>query len=77
MGMVMLHRGEAKHKAMARFILMVDRWWDMVNASKHTNIEADTKIKPDRKAYTDPNDPRLTVGLLLKSMQSQSHSTMI
>ena len=30
-------------------------------SSKHSNTEADTKIKPDRIAYTDPNDARLIV----------------
>ena len=61
MGKTMRRRGEAHHQGMATFILLMDKFWDIVNVSPSSDVKSQTKRKPNCAVFTDPNDPRLTV----------------
>ena len=55
--------GDPATKETERFVAMFDKWFDCLNVRNFE--EWKNKLKPDRKPYSDPNDPRLKVITIL------------
>ena len=63
MGKLMLQRGTPEMEGMAKFILLIDHFFDILNISRHGAVQAIRQRKPHKIPFTDVNDNRLNVCL--------------